>query len=64
MSDEYEDVEFSITEKGREAIDDITARFAKGEDLEEIAESYDIEPLAIQVLLALDAILPLEKNEY
>ena len=60
MSD---DTEFVITDKGRKAIEDITRRFAAGETIEQIADYYEIEPVAIQVLMALDAILPLENNE-
>lgn len=54
---------FEITPKGREVIEDITARFSAGEDIEQIAESYNTEVDLIRVLMAFDAILPIERKE-
>lgn len=45
---------YTITDKGRNVIEDMVKRFGAGENVEDIASSYNLAPEAVRVLMGME----------
>lgn len=45
---------YTITDKGRKVIEEMAQRFGAGEDVADIASSYNLAPEAVRILMGMD----------